>query len=47
MKLGIARKQAAGSRERAVMPDAGEDVQHFAPFWLRMAHAIRREQRKA
>ena len=30
MALGIARKQAAGGGERAVMADAGEDVQNFA-----------------
>ena len=46
MALGIAREQAAGGGERAVMADAGEDVEHFALRRLRVADAIGGEQRQ-
>ena len=46
MPFGIAAQQAAGGRKRAVMADAGEDIQHFALLLLRVADAIGREQRQ-
>ena len=46
MALGIARQQASGGRQGAVMANAGEDVQHFALLWPRVADAVGREQRQ-
>ena len=46
MALGIAREQASGGGESAVMANAGENVQHFPFVRQRVAHAIGRQQRQ-
>ena len=46
MALGIAGEKSSGGRERAVMADAGEDIEHFALRRLRVANAIGGEQRQ-
>ena len=46
MTLGVARQQASGSRERAVMADGGECVTEFAIFGGGVADAIGSQQRE-
>ncbi len=44
MALGIARQQAPGGSQRAVVANTGEDIENFALLRQRMADAIGGQQ---